>query len=164
MVVAYNLTVIGESGDEYPEARNSAILVLNSSAEIVTTISDLGTDASFVFISENGQYVAVVYGTETAHSIVEKKGFRVYSAVSGALLADIESECSGNAGKQGKLFQYGCGTRYYIFDPDVPAVYKKDLTNEESLSLIGIDDEGFRFGANGNTTVLTYSENFERLW
>lgn len=162
--IAYNLRVVEEFGDDYPEARNSTLVVFNSTGEVLRIFPDFGTNIIGVFISEDGQYVAAIFGTGSAHAYIEKRGVRVYSVATGQLLTQVESDCGGGYGINQNTLLFVCGLDYFVFIPTVPAMYKTTLTLEQSLRSLTVNDTGISLTINGANTLLTYLEDFERIW
>lgn len=164
LAVTYNLFIQDEGWDDYPEARNSSVRLYDVQGGVIAEWDEIGVDADYVHVSGNGQYAVVAYGAEAAHTHVEKSGFRIYDVQTGQLLTDISTNCNYQCGSGNDLFIMSCGYIKYVFNPIVPAVYRREFTFEEERNLLGNSYQGYTVRVNDVPTLFTFIDYFERLW
>lgn len=165
LCVVYNMYVQDEGNDDFPAARNSTIQIFSPQGELLNEWRDIGTDVSQLHISENGDYAIVVYGAESPHAMVESRGIRLYNMTSGILLTDIPTDdCYLAGGNDNGIISLRCGAKYFVFNPSEPAIYTKTLSGDELKSLISKNNQGFTIMENGSPVMMSYENQFQRLW
>lgn len=153
-VVTYKMNMFGEEGGI--AAMKGAAVVLNSKGEQVGTLPESDQGYRQTVITEDGRYVAYLYGetvVESSFSTVESPGFAIYDLQKKAKIVNVPS---GQDFSVRPPFTYGnmiievLGEKgddytYHIYQPHQQVVYKKTYSREQKGQLKDITKEGFLF-------------------